>query len=284
MPTPSFPPFCAIRKGALAERRISLPPVLSNSAFPLRKREARCAPFFLLPVSQSLSLDCDTVLFSSLVLTNSISLISAQAQKVRSFRCSSSPQQTRFAGLCWGPLFQTPFLRPAASGRSHPFRCASFSHKVNDFVGALLRRWYACGIVRSPRGIATAAAASRQCHSTYGRCCHRLCRRQIPCDKRRELGQKFSTLCCRLPAQTCHRQLCRRYRGETNRSTPVWLGVVIHDALFRKRGEHFQYPFRKDKVIYGDLSFGGQDGQPWSRALRRGCCGLSELFPDAQRV
>ena len=33
-------------------------------------------------------------------------------------------------------------LRPAASGRSHPFRCASFSHKVNDFVGALLRRWY----------------------------------------------------------------------------------------------------------------------------------------------
>ena len=34
-------------------------------------------------------------------------------------------------------------LCPAASGRSHPFRCASFSHKVNDFVGALLRRWYA---------------------------------------------------------------------------------------------------------------------------------------------
>ena len=65
-------------------------------------------------------------------------------------------------------------LRPAASGRSHPFRCASFSHKVNDFVGALLRRWYACGIVRSPRGIAAAAAASRQCHSTCGRCCHRL--------------------------------------------------------------------------------------------------------------
>ena len=35
---------------------------------------------------------------------------------------------------------------------------------------------------------------------------------------------------------------------------------------------------------YGDLSFGGQDGQPWSRTLRRGCCGLSELFPNAQRV
>lgn len=26
------------------------------------------------------------------------------------------------------------------------------------------------------------------------------------------------------------------------------------------------------------------DGQPWSWTLRRGCCGLSELFPDAQRV
>ena len=46
-------------------------------------------------------------------------------------------------------------------------------------------RWQA---VRSPRGIAAAAAASRQCHSTYGRCCHRLCRRQIPCDKRREFA------------------------------------------------------------------------------------------------
>ena len=41
------------------------------------KRQARCAPFFLLPVSQSLSLDCDTVFFSSLVLTNSISIRSA---------------------------------------------------------------------------------------------------------------------------------------------------------------------------------------------------------------
>ena len=35
-------------------------------------------------------------------------------------------------------------------------------------------------------------------------------------------------------------------------------------------------------LLNGDLSFGGQDSQPWSWALRRGCCGLSELFPDAQ--
>ena len=72
--------------------------------------------------------------------------------------------------------------------------------------------------------------------------------------------------------------------GETNRSTPVWLGVVIHDALFRNSGEQLQYPFRKDKVIYCDLSFEGQDGQPGRGTLRRGRFGLSELFPDAQRL
>ena len=58
-------------------------------------------------------------------------------------------------------------------------------------------------------------------------------------------------------------------------STPVWLDVVIHDALFEKRGEQLQYPFRKDKVIYGDLSFGGQDGQPGRGTLRRGRFGLN---------
>ena len=98
------------------------------------------------------------------------------------------------------------------------------------------------------------------------------------------MGWQYTTPSRRLSAQTCHRQLCRRYRGGTNRSTLVWLGVVIHDALFRKRGEHFQYPFRKDKVIYGDLPFGGQDGQPGRGALRCGRFGLSELFPDAQRL
>ncbi len=88
----------------------------------------------------------------------------------------------------------------------------------------------------------------------------------------------------RLPAQTCHRQLYRRYMGETNRSTPVWLGVVIHDALFRNSGEQFQSHFKKDKVNYGNLSFGGQDGQPGRGTLRCGRFRLSELFPDAQRL
>ena len=43
-----------------------------------------------------------------------------------------------------------------------------------------------------------------------GFCCHRLRRRQIPCDGRRELWVEILYPCCRLPAQTCHRQLCRR--------------------------------------------------------------------------
>ena len=58
----------------------------------------------------------------------------------------------------------------------------------------------------------------------------------------------------------------------------------LYPMALLSTGPFWGTPFRKDKVIYGDLSFGGQDGQPWSRTLRRGCCGLSELFPDAQRV
>jgi len=59
-----------------------------------------------------------------------------------------------------------------------------------------------CGIVRSPRGTAAAAAASRQCHSTYGRCCHRL----------RDWANTVASTDAifQPPAQTCHRQLCRR--------------------------------------------------------------------------
>ena len=64
---------------------------------------------------------------------------------------------------------------------------------------------------------------------------------------------------------------------------PCWWYVAFHDVLSENKGALFRdTPFRKDKVIYGDLSFGGQDGQPWSWALCRGCYGLSELFSVAQ--
>ena len=56
-----------------------------------------------------------------------------------------------------------------------PFLLSRRAHLLTTPKG----RWYACGIVRSPRGIAASAEASRQCHSTCGRCCHRLRRSQL---------------------------------------------------------------------------------------------------------
>ena len=58
-----------------------------------------------------------------------------------------------------------------------------------------------CGIVRSPRGTAAAAAASRQCHST--------CRVLLSSSAQVAVVSALETACT-LPAQTCHRQLCLR--------------------------------------------------------------------------
>ena len=141
------------------------------------------------------------------------------------------------------------------------------------------------GHVRSPRGIASPAGAAGQgCIFYKLPALPTQSAQGLPFWNPLFMGWQYTTPSRRLPAQTCHRQLCRRYRGETNRSTPVWLGVVIHDALFRKSGEQFQNHFRKDKVIYGDLSFGGQDGQPGRGPLRRSRFSLSELFPDTHRL
>ena len=68
---------------------------------------------------------------------------------------------------------------------------------------------------------------------------------------------------------------CRRY-------------VAFHDVPvaieYGRRVAAFHSSPSERTVDNGDLSFGGQDSQPWNWTLRRGCCGLSELFPDAQRV
>ena len=66
------------------------------------------------------------------------------------------------------------------------------------------------GHARSPRGISLSAESDRQSTALAGFCCHRLRRRQIPCDGRRELWVEILYPCCRLPAQTCRRQLWRR--------------------------------------------------------------------------
>ncbi len=92
-------------------------------------------------------------------------------------------------------------LCPAASGRSHPFRCASFSHKVNDFVGALLRRWYALRHRALCEADAASVEASRQCHSTCG---------VLLSSSAQVAVVSALETACTLPAQTCHRQLCLR--------------------------------------------------------------------------
>ena len=71
------------------------------------------------------------------------------------------------------------------------------------------------------------------------------------------MGWYIATPSRRLPASTCHRQLDTDTGG--NESFRLcWWCVVFHDALSENKGALFRgTPFRKDKVIYGDLSFGG---------------------------
>ena len=81
-----------------------------------------------------------------------------------------------------------PFFLPEGRTYSPPRR------------GGSTCRWQA---VRSPRGIAAVATASRQCHITCGGAAVIVC----------AIGQIPSfqpTLFLQPPAQTCHRQLCRR--------------------------------------------------------------------------
>ena len=101
-------------------------------------------------------------------------------------------------------------LRPAASGRSHPFRCASFSHKVSDFVGALLRRWYCLRQPCALRGECGCCGSLQTMPQHLRVLLPSSAQTAIPCDERSETGVDILYPCCRLPAQTCHRQLCRR--------------------------------------------------------------------------
>ena len=116
-----------------------------------------------------------------------------------------------------------------------------------------------------------------------------------PCSRRR--GFHFGSPCSwggilphpirRLPASTCHRQLDTD-TGVNKSFHPCWWYVAFHDVPvaieYRRRAAAFHSSPSERTVGNGNLSFGGQDSQPWSWTLRRGCCGLSELFPDTQRV
>ena len=106
------------------------------------------------------------------------------------------------------------------------------------------------GHVRSPRGIASPAGAAGRCHSPLGSAVI------VHADGPVMRWQNATSHSYRLPAQTCHRQICRR-KGRNKSFHPCLVGCRDSRRPFRKRGEQFQHPFRKDKVIYGDLSFGG---------------------------
>ena len=65
--------------------------------------------------------------------------------------------------------------------------------------------------------------------------------------------------CLRQPATGSLTQI----QGWNKSFHPCWWYVAFHDVLSENKGALlWGTPFRKDKVIYGDLSFRGQDGQP----------------------
>ena len=118
-----------------------------------------------------------------------------------------------------------------------------------------------------------------------------------PCPCRRRRGFRCGSPCSWGGILPPHPAACLRQpatgsltqmQGWNDLFHPCWWCVVFHDAPvaieYGRRATAFHSRPSERMVDNGDLSFGGQDGQPWSRALRRGCCGLSELFPDAQRV
>ena len=89
------------------------------------------------------------------------------------------------------------------------------------------------GHVRSPRGIAAAAAASRQCHSTCKCCCHRLRRSQLfpfweqsaPCPHKPATG---SFVCGYAPKldSGAFSLLRKRNRKRKNEVNKIWRFII----------------------------------------------------------
>lgn len=111
------------------------------------------------------------------------------------------------------------------------------------------------GHVRSPRGIATPAGAAGQgCISAKLPALPMQSAQGFPFWKPLFMGWYIATPSRRLPASTCRRQLDTDTGGNES-FRPCWWCVVFHDALSENKGALFRgTPFRKDKVIYGDLS------------------------------
>lgn len=60
-----------------------------------------------------------------------------------------------------------------------------------------------------------------------------------------------------------------------------------HRVIVSTKRLKYDFELRRNlTIIRGDSATGKTTlaDMPWSWAIRRGCCGLPELFPDAQRV
>ena len=88
-----------------------------------------------------------------------------------------------------------------------------------------------------------------------------------PSPRSRRRGFRFGSPCSWGGILPPHPAACLRHpatgsltqiQGWNESFRPCWWCVVFHDALSENKGALFRgTPFRKDKVIYGDLSFGG---------------------------
>ena len=130
------------------------------------------------------------------------------------------------------------------------------------------------GHVRSPREIAAPAGAAGQgCISALPNC--------QPCPRSRRRGFRFGSPCSWGGILPPHPAAClcqpatgslTQIQGWNKSFRPCWWCVVFYDVpvaiKYRRRAAAFRSSPSERMVDSGDLSFGGQDGQPWSRTLR----------------
>ena len=120
------------------------------------------------------------------------------------------------------------------------------------------------GHVRSPRGIASPAGAAGRCHSPVGAAV--IAHADGPVMR----WQNATSHSYRLPAQTCHRQLCCRYRGGTNRSTPVSVPSCRWQVDAGRR--------RDEVAIYHPMNRGFQNENPCADCMGK-AGSLAEMQP-----
>ena len=140
------------------------------------------------------------------------------------------------------------------------------------------------GHVRSPRGIAAPAGAAGQgCISAKLPALPTQSAQGFPFWPPCSWGgiwPPHPAACLRQPATGSLTQI----QGWNDLFRPCWWYVAFHDVPvvieYGRRAAAFHSSPSERTVDNGDLSFGGQNSQPWSWTLRRGCCGLPDALPS----